>query len=447
MQSDRVGDVMEVASRLYNQPLAVQPDVLQFISWARMDLEDIETWMKMSVNPESQVGESLDRTTAGVAVIPVRGSLFRSAFFSDYDDISNSLNAALSDSSVGKIVFDIDSPGGEVRGLFDLADEIYSARGQKPMIAVANDQATSAAYAIASAADQVIASPTSTLGSIGVVAAHVDQSAASERAGFKVTEVASGANKTALSANQPLSSLGRAILEKAVDGAASQFFDLVSRNRGISVSDVEAQEAGVFFGEEAVERGLADSVGTLRSVLHDSRDSSASGQISLGQISAAEEVNSLSAQESVAVVSAEEPPESLTTNAEEAEMANPEETAPEVVEEELDTTAEEAVAEHSADPEVPDLDQARAEGRASATKEAQEIVELCTLAGFPQDAAKHIASGATVEAVRSQLLEAKASISDAEINNTVDALSTTGSPEVELDPTAIYKARREVARR
>ena len=123
-------------------------------------------------------------------------------------------------------------------------------------------------------------------------------------------------------------------------------------------------------------------------------------------------------------------------------MAEPEETTTEVAEQTLAETVEEAAVETSVDDgEVVDIDQARAEGRAAAAAEAREIVELCTIAGRPAQAAGFIAAGASIEAVRADLLESKASVDGADINNAVDALASNGEPQVDLDPYAIYRAR------
>ncbi len=426
---------MELASRVYNAPLAIDADSLKFFTWARADIEDIEQWMALALE---RYAESAGGVEDGVAVIPIRGSLFRGTFGGDYEAIGDALDAAVNDPGVQSILLEVDSPGGEVRGMFDLAERIRQARGAKPIVALADDQATSAAYALASAADEVVASPTATIGSIGVVAAHVDTSKAAEQSGVTITEVSSGAAKTALSSNQPLSKLGRGILEKAVNSSAEQFFSLVSANRNIPVEDIRAQQAGIFFGQEAVDAGLADRVASRSEVLQ-----------GLASSSSAPEAPSVSlAADSHAVeVTAKDTPEQSTLNTEGSPiMAESDNTQTEATEETtLDATVEEAVVEEtSADEsggEVVDLEQARAEGRLAAAAEAREIVELCTIAGRPAEAANFITSGASIESVRATLLEAKASNAGSEINNAVDALASAGEPQVELDPYAIYRAR------
>ena len=432
---------MELASRIYNQPIAIDADSFKFFTWARADIEDIQQWMSLAME---RYADSSNAVQNGIATIPIRGSLFRGTFGGDYEAIGDALDAAVANSDVHSILLEVDSPGGEVRGMFDLANRIREARGTKPIIALADDQATSAAYALASSADEVIATPTATIGSIGVVAAHVDTSKAAEHAGVTITEVSSGSAKTALSANQPLSKLGRGILEKAVDYSAEQFFSLVSENRGIPVETIRAQQAGIFFGQEAVEAGLADRVASRSEVIH--------GLTNANTAQANSESMSMAANSNSVEVTVEDTPNQSTPNTEESpHMAESETTQTDAVEEvTLDAKVAEAVVEETSaesEGEVVDLEEARLEARATATAEAIEIVELCTIAGRPADAAEFIGSGDSIEQVRASLLEAKAASGGSEINNTVDALATTGEPKVEIDIDSIYKARRELARR
>ena len=93
------------------------------------------------------------------------------------------------------MLLDVDSPGGEVGGLFDLADEVFSVREKKPCYAIANDEAFSAAYALASSAHRLFVTSTGGVGSVGVIAIHMDQSGWDEKVGRKYTAVFAGARK------------------------------------------------------------------------------------------------------------------------------------------------------------------------------------------------------------------------------------------------------------
>ena len=112
-----------------------------------------------------------------------------------YDGIRQAFSAALADPAVKAILFDVDSPGGEVAACFDLADEVYVARGVKPMWSILSEHAFSAGYALASAADRVIVPRTRGTGSIGVMMMHIDWSAVLDENGLKVTFIHHGARK------------------------------------------------------------------------------------------------------------------------------------------------------------------------------------------------------------------------------------------------------------
>ncbi len=142
----------------------------------------------------------------GVAIIPIHGlltkrrELFSSIFgTTSYEEIFEAISSALTDEKVEKILLDIDSPGGEVGGLFDLVDFIYNARIQKPIYAFANDHAFSAAYAIASTASKIFVNRVSGVGSIGVIATHVDVSEADKKEGIRYTTIFAGEKKNDLS--------------------------------------------------------------------------------------------------------------------------------------------------------------------------------------------------------------------------------------------------------
>ena len=209
-----------------------------------------------------------------IAVVPVlgpmvkRGSFLDSLFgFGNYEDVQTRVDAAAADPNIDAILLEIDSPGGEAAGAFDLADKIYAARGSKPVWAIANDSAFSAAYAIGSAADKLFLTRTGGVGSIGVLAAHVDQSGYDEKQGVKVTTITAGARKNDFNAHEPLSEDAAGFLQAEVNRLYGMFVDTVARNRSLSADAIRTTEAGLFFGEDAVKAGLADGVGTFESTL------------------------------------------------------------------------------------------------------------------------------------------------------------------------------------
>jgi signal peptide peptidase SppA len=212
----------------------------------------------------------------GVAVLPVSGSLVSRSRGLDtmsglqsYRQIGNDFQALMADNSVQHIVMHIDSPGGSVNSLPDLVDQITAARGVKPVTALVDDNAYSAAYWLAAAADEVVVSRTSGTGSIGALAVHVDRSAANERNGVKVTAIASGERKAMLSPDAPLSDMAREQLQAMVDEMGTMFIDGVAQLRGLSAKKVRDMQAGIFQGAQGVDQGLADRVMSANDALRE----------------------------------------------------------------------------------------------------------------------------------------------------------------------------------
>ncbi|MCG7878652.1 MAG: S49 family peptidase [Candidatus Thiodiazotropha endolucinida] len=211
-----------------------------------------------------------------IAIIDVHGALSKragpfDAFFGigSYEVLEDQFLSAVDDPDVIGILLDIDSPGGEVSGLFDLADLIYAARDDKPIWAVANDDAFSAAYALASAAEKVFVTRTGGVGSIGVIASHVDQSAFDEKLGVKYTTVFAGGRKNDFDPHNELTSEATALLQTEINRLYQLFTKTVARNRGLSEAKVTGTEAGLFFGNDAVNAGLADGVMTFSDALQE----------------------------------------------------------------------------------------------------------------------------------------------------------------------------------
>lgn len=205
----------------------------------------------------------------GVLTIPIRGLLvnrFPYALFgwiTGYEYIEKAVARGVDDSNVDEIVLDIDSGGGYVSGCFDCADAIYALRGTKPIRAIANESAYSAAYAVASAADSINVVRTGGVGSIGVLGTHVEMSEALAQRGIKVTLVHAGKHKTEGHSAVPLSDTAKKRWQDRVDNTYGIFVATVARNRGLDEQMVRGTEAATFMPHEAVENGLADAIGPL----------------------------------------------------------------------------------------------------------------------------------------------------------------------------------------
>lgn len=212
------------------------------------------------------------RAAGAVAVLPLFGSIFpRANLMTEMSGATSAerfgavFRSALADPSVVALVLDVDSPGGAVQGVPELADLIYGARGQKPIVAVADHLAASAAYWIATAADEVMVTPSGEVGSIGVFAAHEDVSRALDQQGVTVNLISAGKYKTEGSPYAPLGDEARAAIQARVDDYYGLFVKAVARGRGVSVADVRGGfgEGRVVGATEAVRLGMADKIGTL----------------------------------------------------------------------------------------------------------------------------------------------------------------------------------------
>ena len=245
--------------KLMNKPLMITPQSLETIAGIEWFATD-----------EKEISVKYD----GVATIPIHGLLTKSAsFFSSfmemtsYEDIEDAIGVALEDAEVKSILLDIDSPGGEVSGLFDLVDFIYEAKNEKPIYAIANDHAFSAAYAIASAASKIFVNRTSGVGSIGVIATHVDISEMDKKEGIKYTTIFAGDKKNDLSPHEPISNEAIFDLQKEVDRLYGMFVATVARNRNVSIAQIKATQAALYYGADSLSLGLADEVANFNKCL------------------------------------------------------------------------------------------------------------------------------------------------------------------------------------
>lgn len=176
---------------------------------------------------------------------------------------------AVSDNSIGAIVIDCDSPGGNVYGVQELSQKIYNARGTKPIIAVANSLMASAAVWIASAADEIVITPGGEIGSVGVIAVHTDKSKADEAAGIKTTIIKAGKYKAEGNPFEPIDPEALGAAQKRIDDYYDIFTSDLTRNRSVSKTDARFGDGRIFGAKDAVAMGLADRIGTLERVITD----------------------------------------------------------------------------------------------------------------------------------------------------------------------------------
>ena len=378
-----------LASRLFGTPLLIHRpklDVILSVVGQRIGMADVPAMPMMDMAAFQR--PPLATAPEGIAVIPIHGSLVKRSLgmeaasgLTSYGDIAAMLDAALADLQVSGILLDIDSPGGEASGSFELARRVREVSAIKPIWAVANDAAYSAAYAIAASAQRLFVTETGGVGSIGVIALHVDQSVKDAKEGYHYTAITAGAHKNDYSPHEPLSDAAKTELQGEVDRLYAIFTEHVAAMRGLDLDAVQATEAGLFFGSNAVAQGLADGVQTLETTL----------------------------AEFHRFISARNHPPSQVRGVIRAEAAP--------LKKEITMNEEEKVLETIGVDEAAVL---VAEARREVTQTAQAIAELCLLAGCPDRAAEFIAAGKSQADVRRVLIDARAAQSDAaDIRSTI----------------------------
>jgi len=261
---------MRIWNRITGDPWAITEPALQTI---------LEIAARENESPQAvaaKLGRNLQNTYAvterdGVAILPITGPLFRYANLftmisgaSSYEMLARDFTAALENPAIKAIILDIDSPGGEVNGVAELANMVFDARGKKPVVAYASGDAASGAYWIASAADEIVVSETSALGSIGVVGIY--RSKSSKEAVSEIEIVSSQSPHKRL---DPASDDGRARIQARIDSMADVFIGTIARNRGIDNQAVQDNYGAgdVMIGINAVKVGLADRIGSLERLI------------------------------------------------------------------------------------------------------------------------------------------------------------------------------------
>lgn len=221
-----------------------------------------------SSRPTQQVG--------AVAIVPIYGVLIpRANAFSQMSggtsvtDLQGMFRAALNNDRVGSILLDIDSPGGAVAMIPEMAAEIREARGQKPIVAIANTMAASAAYYLGSQADEFVVSPSGQVGSIGVIAAHENEAGMWEQMGIETTLITAGKYKGEGNPFGPLDAEARDYMQSRIDAFYEMFLGDVAKGRGITADAVRSGygEGRMLLAGEARKAGMVDRVETFDQAL------------------------------------------------------------------------------------------------------------------------------------------------------------------------------------
>jgi ClpP class serine protease len=266
-----------VLLRLSGRALAVAPRAPEALLVAGRSIEARPAMLAVR-DGEPPLKRGYAVTDSGVAVVPIVGPMVARADwlteffgFRSYGDVVEAVEAAFADPAGRAVLLELDSPGGEVGGLFDLVDRLAALRAEagKPLWAVASEGALSAGFAIASVADRLYVTRIGEVGSVGVVAIHVDESAADAMAGLKWTLIHAGAKKVDGNPHEPLSAEAFADIQADVDALHDELVALIARNRGMSLDAVRATEAAIYRGQRAIDIGFADRLGSVEQALAD----------------------------------------------------------------------------------------------------------------------------------------------------------------------------------
>jgi len=268
---------MPVLADFLTAPWAVLPDRLPFIraalngSFARR--------RQASMQASSPVTARVARRRAGngtIAVLPFVGvavqrtdSLGEALGLLSLARFTQAFRAAQADDTIGGIVIDVDSPGGSIYGVMELADEIYRSRARKPIAAVANSLAAAGAYWIASAAAESFVTPGGEVGGVGVYDMHTDLSKGLEKAGIETTLISAGRFKTEGNPFQPLGADARAAMQRRIEGYYHAFVAAVAKYRNVPETAVRngMGQGRLLDAERGKRENMVDDVATLDDVV------------------------------------------------------------------------------------------------------------------------------------------------------------------------------------
>jgi capsid assembly protease len=473
-----------IAARAFNTPLLVEPSkAMAFLSGLgprilgrRVEMLDgaLEEGTSAPALPArasiltgnlaerlQQHGDAPYPVVDGLAVIEIAGVLIhrgswigQSSGQTSYEGIATQIEAAANDPSVRGIALDIDSFGGEVAGVFDLADRIRAIRGSKPVWAFVAEHAFSAGYALASQADRILLPRTGAVGSIGVVVMHADLSGQLDQDGMRVTLIHSGQHKVDGNPYAPLPEAVRDDIQREIDVLRFLFAETVAAGRAgrLSQEAALATEAATFRGADAVAAGLADEVSDLTR-----------GFAGFRQMLARNPILSPTRSQSVAATQSRKSihprQEALMANENDTDDS-PQDTIDEATEPQDGTSDAEQGSNDTVDPSVPAPTASAMPAPAATTaptgnlaelsaqlrEAAAEIADIAAQAGrlgIAIDAAKALREGTAPEALRRLVLERASAAADA--RDIVAAPPSPAIPKTSESPIVAAAKRAAVA--
>lgn len=398
-----IRDLAHIYARIYCVPLLIQSDKLDSLlagleaaTMHRGSLLQITAEDGAAVEPAQPEAVPYGyRLSKGVATVPIHGVLTRrhgkispdSTYLQSYQRLTHILRNVRADRRARAILLDVDSPGGEAGGVFDFVNEVRAISRDKPVWAVANDDALSAAYAIAAAAQRIWITNTGAAGGVGVVAVHRDQSRHDEGEGLKYSYIFKGARKVDANPHEPLSVEARVSIEQEIGRIYDMFTRSVADHRRLELARVRATDARVYFGGDAKGEGLADEVGNLDQAHQ----------------ALAESVSLTPSRGATRMDSEDNPATTAATN-------------------------------------VVSLDDARGAARTEALAYAGEVSDLCRLAKHPELTGDFIKRGLPAAAVARELMELNARNDQAHPIETIDTSATVRAGLVGNQTSDVIKA-------
>ncbi|MDF3864213.1 S49 family peptidase [Pseudomonas denitrificans (nom. rej.)] len=432
--------VSQIYSRAINRPLLVEPGMAETL---------IDGWLhgRVDAGPAGEPREVMEKV-GHIAVLDVSGPLVSrladapacGAAPVSYESLMLAFDDLEADANITHIVLRMETPGGEAAQLFDTTDRMVELRKTKTLIAMVDDYAYSGGYGLAAACSEIWLTRTGGVGSVGVVIGHKDVSERNAKEGVKWTYVHSGAMKVAGNPNEPLSDSARTFMQAESDRIHELFTSSVAAYRGMDVSAVRGTEAGLFFGQAAIDAGLADHLGTFRELMTElqggtytrrraSIQSGGAAGVTAQEPEKEDAEESSSTTESAGAAADDDAAGAAAAAAAAQERAAAEAAANQPLDPAL-------LAEQCASAGLGDMtslairEKWTASQMTAAADGAKEIRNLCTAAGLPQLATGYINARTGVEVVRQELasrLEGGSKISSRQQAGANTGASASGS--------------------
>lgn len=254
-----------------SRPWAIMPDKLDEIL-AFIEAKQAGMTIDPAIVAQIQAAAPQQRVSGAVAVLPLFGVI--SQRMNLMTEISGGTSTEkfvkqyrvfIEDPGIKALVLDVASPGGEAFGVEEASAQMFAMRGRKKVVAVSNSMMASAAYYLASAADEVVVSPSSLTGAIGTFSVHTELSKMNEKLGITKTMIKSGKFKGEGNDFEPLTEEAFAAMQSIIDNYDDMFIKSMARNRGLPLATVRKGfgEGRILTAKEAVKAGLADRVATM----------------------------------------------------------------------------------------------------------------------------------------------------------------------------------------